>query len=521
MVEKRDSMAMSADKAWLYEAVLSSSSDHIYIYDRAGVYLYASPSGARALGLLPENIVGKHWRELGFPSLIMERFDVLREEVFATGAPVGGRTSFPTLAGLRDYEYVITPIQDGGGGVVAAACAARDVTGERTGICEDDPAPFRFRLDEAPSHFSQAWATEGHLRLVADSLPLLVSYVDNQQRYRFNNRAYLDWFGLAPEQLRDQPIREALGEAVYDQIKPYVEAALEGQFVSFTQRVPYRDGDNRFVHAQYIPDRGGRGEVRGFFALVDDVSGVVEEERDEPASRPAADSSDIALRQISDTAVEVLHELGQPITAIASYSDAALRMLQQSPQVTAELIDWIGAIRTQAKRAREIVRRFRAFMKGGELKRSVLDLGGVMSEALRSMEPMLNEAGIEVQIEDAGEPCHVSVDPILLQQAICNVVNNAVEAMRGISAQERFLRICVRSEPGLAKLGIVDSGPGVAEEVRERVFEPFFTTKTDGVGVGLALTRSIVTAHGGRIDLLPAPGCGACFELVLPTCDGP
>jgi PAS domain S-box-containing protein len=521
VADKRDSTDTIADKAWLYESVLSASSDHIYIYDHAGVYLYASPSGANALGLQPQDITGKHWRDLGFPSKIMERFDAHREEVFASGAPVSGRTSFPTLAGLRDYEYVITPILDHNGGVAAAACAVRDVTDERTGACEEEPAPFRFRLDEVLGRHSQvAWATEGHLRLVADSLPLLVSYVDDRQRYRFNNRAYMDWFGLAPDQLRDRSIREVLGEAAYDQIKPYVEAALAGQFVSFTQPIPYRGGANRLVHAQYIPDGGPRGEVRGFFALVDDIHDADGGERGDRDSIPAGALSTIATKQVSETAVEILHELGQPITAIASYSDAALRMLEQTPEVTAELIEWIDAIRDQAKRAREIVRRYRAFLRGGELKRSELDLGGLLADALRSLKPALDEAGVEVQIEDDGEPCLVSVDPVLLQQAICNVINNAVEAMGGVSTRDRFLRICIRSEPGIAKLGIVDSGPGVPEEVRERVFDPFFTTKADGVGVGLALTRSIVKAHGGAIDLVPALGCGACFEIALPACDG-
>jgi PAS domain S-box-containing protein len=505
------------DRAWLYESVLSASSDHIYIYDRSGVYLYASPSGARALGLEPEDIVGRHWRELGLPSQIMERFDAHREEVFVSGKAVAGRTGFPTLMGLRDYEYVVTPIRDHSGAVTAAACAVRDVTDEQAGVCAADDAAFRFRLDDAQDHGFEPWATEGQLRLVADSLPLLVSYVDDQQRYRFNNRAYQDWFGLAPGEIRDRSIRDVLGEAAYDQIRPYVEAALAGRLVSFAQTLPYQGTEGRYVRAQYIPDKGPRGEVRGFFALVEELSAIGDDQETPPGEAEVPQVEALAKEfsmQIGSTAAEVLHELGQPITAIASYSDAVLRMLDQHGAVTDEVLDWIDAIRLQARRAREIVRRFRAFLRGGELKRSTIELGTLLSESLRSMDPVISEHGVQVQVERDAEPCYVSVDPVLLQQAICNVVTNAAEAMSNGDA--RLLRICLRAGPGLVKLGIVDSGPGIPPEIGERVFDPFFTTKTEGVGVGLALSRSIVIAHGGRLDLLAGQGCGACFEITLP-----
>jgi PAS domain S-box-containing protein len=447
----------------------------------------------------------------------MERFDEHREEVFASGRTVTGRTSFPTLLGLHDYEYVISPIRDGGGAVKAAACAVRDVTNERAGICEQDDAPFRFRLGHAPDHPLSAWATEGQLRLVADSLPMLISYVDEQQRYRFNNRAYSDWFGLAPEQIRDRSIREVVGEAAYDQIRPYVDAALAGQIVSFAQTVPYQGGGSRYVRAQYIPDRGVGGEVRGFFALVEELSDLAsQDETDQQPARGEPAASGFS-GNLGDTAAEVLHELGQPITAIASYSDAVLRMLDQGGAVTDEVLDWIDAIRLQARRAREIVRRFRAFLRGGELKRSMIELNSLIGEALRSMEPVITQHGVEVQLESDREHCRISVDPVLLQQAICNVITNAAEAMSQGDADKRLLRICLRTEPGTVKLGLVDSGPGIPPEVGERVFDPFFTTKPEGVGVGLALSRSIVSAHGGRMDLLASQGCGACFEITLPT----
>ncbi|MFQ6122911.1 MAG: PAS domain-containing protein, partial [Dehalococcoidales bacterium] len=110
------------------------------------------------------------------------------------------------------------------------------------------------------------------LRLVTDALPVLISYVDSEQRYRLNNRAYEEWFGRSRTEMLGKHIKEVLGESAYEAILKYIEAALSGEKVTFEGAVPYKDGGTRYISATYIPHFGEKGEVKGFFALVNDIT---------------------------------------------------------------------------------------------------------------------------------------------------------------------------------------------------------------------------------------------------------
>jgi signal transduction histidine kinase len=113
----------------------------------------------------------------------------------------------------------------------------------------------------------------------------------------------------------------------------------------------------------------------------------------------------------------------------------------------------------------------------------------------------------------------VLADRVQLQQVVLNLLANAIDAMRGVEDRPRALRVAVGpSEADHVLIAVADSGPGIAAEDRERIFEPFFTTKTGGMGLGLAICRSIVEAHGGRLSVTPGTPHGAVFQVMLPAC---
>lgn len=114
--------------------------------------------------------------------------------------------------------------------------------------------------------------SEEQLRLIADATPALISYVDAGERYRFNNKAYEDWFGHSRDEITGKTLSEVLGEEAMTALRPHVDAALGGQTVSFSSQVPYRDGGTRYIEATYIPARKRSGEVRGFYVFVTDIS---------------------------------------------------------------------------------------------------------------------------------------------------------------------------------------------------------------------------------------------------------
>jgi PAS domain S-box-containing protein len=113
---------------------------------------------------------------------------------------------------------------------------------------------------------------EEQLRLLTDSLPVLISYVDTNQRYLFNNKGYEDWFGYSREETRGKHIKEILGKSAYQKIRGYIKKALSGQRVTFENTVPYKDGGTRYVYATYVPDFGEEGNVKGFYALISDIT---------------------------------------------------------------------------------------------------------------------------------------------------------------------------------------------------------------------------------------------------------
>jgi PAS domain S-box-containing protein len=149
---------------------------------------------------------------------------------------------------------------------------------------EDEEAALKEVAERTWAAFEQARAQaetrerERELQVLTDALPVLISYVDRDQRYQFNNRAYEDWFGRSRESIKGRHLKDVLGEAAYESLRPHVERALAGESFGFEGRVPYKDGGARHVHADYVPRRSPSGEVEGYYALVQDVTARVEAE---------------------------------------------------------------------------------------------------------------------------------------------------------------------------------------------------------------------------------------------------
>ena len=220
------------------------------------------------------------------------------------------------------------------------------------------------------------------------------------------------------------------------------------------------------------------------------------------------------LNAMGETAGTLAHELNQPLTAISSYAGAAQVLAQAEAPDKAQVAEILGAISSQALRAREIISRIRAQVSGGELNPEPHALKSLCQEAVLVATAGRNDPDLVVRYEFEAGADRVLADGTQIQQVIVNLVRNAVEAMRG--SPKRRLRIGSQAGDGaLAEVYVADSGPGVDPELAERLFEPFVTGKDDGMGIGLAVSRSIVEAHGGRIWLERDPEGGAVFRFTL------
>ena len=222
------------------------------------------------------------------------------------------------------------------------------------------------------------------------------------------------------------------------------------------------------------------------------------------------------LSAMGEMASGIAHELNQPLTAIMNYAKAARRHLGRTDPDPAPIADLVDKAGRQAERAAEIIKRLRRFIKKDEIERRLEPINTVVEEAAALALIGASDRNIELifSLDDALPP--VLMDRIEVQQVVLNILRNAIEAFEGTG--ERKIRISTRAAPAhQVEVDIRDNGPGLAPHVADDPFRPFQTTKADGMGIGLAISHTIIDAHGGRLWAENPPEGGAAFRFTLPV----
>lgn len=226
------------------------------------------------------------------------------------------------------------------------------------------------------------------------------------------------------------------------------------------------------------------------------------------------------LSIVGEMAGGLAHELNQPLAAIANYADGCQMRLEAGQTDRSALIDATRRIRQQAERAAQIIQRMRAFVRKREPSRTKIDLPEVVSETVEMFEGPARRAGAPITCHVNGAlPC-VDADRIQVQQVLLNLLQNALDALRAHDGADRRIRIETAQLDGGVSVSVIDAGPGIPADLKSRLFEPFFTTKPEGLGLGVALCRSIAQEHGGRLTASDNPGGGTIMSLWLPSAEG-
>jgi two-component system, LuxR family, sensor kinase FixL len=224
------------------------------------------------------------------------------------------------------------------------------------------------------------------------------------------------------------------------------------------------------------------------------------------------------LATIGEMAAGVAHELNQPLTAIANYAQACDRLLGRPGPDLDEIRTAMREIAVQAVRAGEILRRLRSLAQSQPMRRERVDLNATL-ETIRDL--ILADGrvhGAQVQFDLAARLPPVSIDAVQIQHVILNLVRNGLEApaVAGLSPRELIIRTG-RASDGDLEIAVLDNGPGLSPEARQRMFDPFFSTKAEGTGLGLAISNTVVRAHGGSLTYRANSPGGACFSIRLPA----
>lgn len=356
--------------------------------------------------------------------------------------------------------------------------------------------------------------SESQLRLVTDALPVLISYVDTEDRYRFNNEAYEDWFGRPRESISGCHVRDVIGDAAYAVMQPYLQAAFSGQPVGFEATLPYRNRGERHVQGNVVPDVSDSGEVRGVVTVVSDIT-----ERKQAEERERQHMLELAhvsrVTTLGEMSSQLAHELAQPLMAIANFSEASLRTIKANAASWEDMEESLTDILEQAYRARDIIVQLRNFVRKNELQRASEDLNEVVRGIVRLARVETRWHNLNLRLNLARSLPSVRIDRTLVEQVVLNLIHNAVEALQTVQRDRMRLEIATTyNGNGAVELAVSDNGPGLPQETR-RIFEPFFTTKGEGMGMGLAISRSIVDAHDGRLWASNNDDGGATFRFSL------
>jgi C4-dicarboxylate-specific signal transduction histidine kinase len=221
---------------------------------------------------------------------------------------------------------------------------------------------------------------------------------------------------------------------------------------------------------------------------------------------------------LGELAASIAHEVNQPLAAIIANGYASVRWLAAKPPNLAEAHGAVERVIADANRASEVISGIRAFLTRGNSHPTQFQVEDIIGDVMVLLRDEAFRSGVSLLDESAVDVPSVVADRVQIKQVILNLVMNAIEAMRAITGRARDLAVGVQPHaPDAIVVSVRDSGVGLDPRHRERVFEAFFTTKPEGIGMGLAISRSIVNAHGGRLWSTPNKRFGETFPFTLPA----
>ncbi|EIJ43921.1 PAS domain S-box [Beggiatoa alba B18LD] len=223
------------------------------------------------------------------------------------------------------------------------------------------------------------------------------------------------------------------------------------------------------------------------------------------------------LNTMGEMTTALAHEINQPLTAILSFSQAGLRLIDTPNFDLEDLRLALTGIERNSKLASEIIKRIRFFArKDKQFKKEPIDINQLINEVEYLVHPELRRHQVQLSLALSPHLPPVTIDNIQIQQVILNLVRNAMDAVLAVTTQRIITIKTMLSSPHYLEVAIYDTGIGIAPEVKNTLFEPFITTKNNGVGIGLSICRSIIDEHGGQLHFTDNPQGGSIFRFSLP-----
>ncbi|WP_249976010.1 PAS domain-containing sensor histidine kinase [Vreelandella olivaria] len=476
-----------------YQWLAESTTDLISRHARDGTFLYASQAARALLGYEPEELIGVSAYQLFHPADLNDLLnkspqvyyhDGFYQQTYRFRAKAGHYVWFETTSRTRRDPAT--------GELLDILCVSRDV-GRRI----------------------EAEATRERLAQVVESTTDYVLFLGPDQHIFSANEAARRCFSLPKATMQMALGTLYQGESL-TLLQEVVFPAVE-RYGSWSGELEMRGIDGNVPVLSVVLSHRSRGAEPGHFALLNrDIS--VRKASEAQARRHQEQIAHAnRLAAAGELASNIAHELNQPLGAIANYTSGALIKCQQTPECSAsELRLPLERIDQQVQRLAERLRHLRSFVRKRSHRVRPMMLADVVIAACQLCEWQYQQASILLVQRTPSELPRIYADPIALEQVIVNLLLNALSASRGCPDAQQVTISAQKSGHRQVTLCVEDQGPGIAQDRQSAIFDAFYTTREEGLGMGLAISRSLMESMGGALTLRPInTHGGACFDVTL------
>lgn len=454
---------------------------------------YANPAAATVTGHSVDHLVGSRFWEIVHP----DDQDLVRERGFARLAAEGDlpeRYEIRTVQGdgqVRRLE--INPRRFDHENHAYLLVAAFDVTD-------------RHEAQEALRQSEEKW------RSLVNSVPDIVFTASVDGRILYINRVVEG----QPEEYVGRDLYEFLDDDSRPIMRSAVDDVVESGAAQVRQVVGHGPNGRMSWYESRIAPLWRDGSVEAVLVITTDITARREvEERARQIQEQLAHV--LRISTLGELAAGLAHELNQPLSSIGNYAFACRQKLRVDPVPNEKIVGYLQEIENQSLRAGSIIRRLRRLVRKRDTNPVRTDLAGILQDALALLRTEARWSDVEVEVSIPESGFAVLADPIQIQQVVLNLARNAIEAMRETpAAHPRRLDVRAMRRGRHAEVVIRDTGCGIAPEQSDRIFDQFFTTKPNGLGMGLAISRTIIETQNGRLWLSSNEEGGATSHFTLP-----